>query len=239
MQLKFEPGGEPGLEKKYTPVTLDARLPLGCKGCGSCCRGRRDLLLSGYDLFRLSQHLSLPPEVFTAGFCDRYPSPSNGFPALRIKPRADTGSCPFLYNSRCTVHPARPLACALYPLGQSIDLPGGKVSYFFQETRCGGSNGLETVSQFLTASGIRQREPVDVRWAEVCTQLMEWLEEHPLTPLRRKVALRQMEKSLYFAYDIDKPFLPQLEENFSRLQARLADMLLNPRKDESDESHNP
>ena len=26
-----------------------------CAGCGGCCRGRRDLVLSGYDLYRIAR----------------------------------------------------------------------------------------------------------------------------------------------------------------------------------------
>ena len=34
-----------------------------CAGCGGCCRGRRDLVLSGYDLYRIARRLGLSPRI--------------------------------------------------------------------------------------------------------------------------------------------------------------------------------
>ena len=84
-------------------------------------------------------------------------APPPASPALRIRPRKDTGSCPFLIDSRCTVHEARPLACALYPLGQTIALPEGAVSYFMQEVRCGERAPGQTLARSLSGSGMRRR----------------------------------------------------------------------------------
>ena len=65
---------DPGREHLETgsPLSPESPLPFRCAGCGSCCRGRRDLLLSGYDLYRLAVRLDLPPEVVAEGVCDRY-----------------------------------------------------------------------------------------------------------------------------------------------------------------------
>ncbi len=153
-----------------TPAGKTSKPGRPFRRCGSCCRGRRDLLLSGYDLYRLAVRLDLPPEVVAEGFCDRYTGPDTGFPALRVRPRKDTGSCPFLIDSRCTVHDARPLACALYPLGQTIALPEGTASYFMQDVRCGKRMSGQTLARLLMGSGIAEREPIDIRWAEVCIE---------------------------------------------------------------------
>ena len=231
---------DPGRENLETdlPLLPESPLPFRCAGCGSCCRGRRDLLLSGYDLYRLAVRLDLPPEVVAEGFCDRYTGPDTGFPALRLRPRKDTGGCPFLVNGRCAVHDARPLACALYPLGQTIALPEGTVSYFMQAAQCGERVSEQTLARFLTDSGITEREPIDIRWAEVCTEMMGWLASRAPSPLQLKFICRQMEKSLYFAYDRTAPFLPQFEGNVKALRRKLASLQI-PRKDEPDENCNP
>ena len=55
-----------------------------CAGCGGCCRGREDIVLSGYDLYRLSRHLNLPPKLTARAFCRIYSEPS---------PSASAGPC--------------------------------------------------------------------------------------------------------------------------------------------------
>ena len=38
----------------------DAQFRFACAGCGNCCRGREDIVLSGYDLWRIAARLRLP-----------------------------------------------------------------------------------------------------------------------------------------------------------------------------------
>ena len=113
------------------------RFAFRCAGCGGCCRGREDLVLSGYDLYRLARRLGLPPRITARAFCRSYIGAVSRLPVLRLAPvRAEGNNCPFLTGGRCAVHEARPLACALYPLGQEITREG-KVAYYFQNTGCG------------------------------------------------------------------------------------------------------
>ena len=88
------------------------RFDFACAGCGDCCRQRRDLVLSGYDLYRIARRLSLPPRIVAAAFCKSYLAPESCLPALRLTPDPKTGNCRFFEGSACTVHAARPLACA-------------------------------------------------------------------------------------------------------------------------------
>ena len=84
-----------------------------CAGCGGCCRGRRDLVLSGYDLYRIARRLGLSPRIVAGGFCKSYLAPQTLLPALRLTPDPRTGNCRFFEGSACVIHAARPLACAL------------------------------------------------------------------------------------------------------------------------------
>ena len=38
----------------------DAQFRFACAGCGNCCRGREDIVLSGYDLWRIAARLREP-----------------------------------------------------------------------------------------------------------------------------------------------------------------------------------
>ena len=47
----------------------DAQFRFACAGCGNCCRGREDIVLSGYDLWRIAARLRLPPQIVARGYC--------------------------------------------------------------------------------------------------------------------------------------------------------------------------
>ena len=40
-----------------------------CAGCGDCCRGREDIVVSGFDLWRIAARLRLPPQIVARGYC--------------------------------------------------------------------------------------------------------------------------------------------------------------------------
>ena len=134
------------------------RFDFACAGCGDCCRQRRDLVLSGYDLYRIARRLSLPPRIVAAAFCKSYLAPESCLPALRLTPDPKTGNCRFFEGSACTIHAARPLACALYPLGQSIDTVTAQTEYYVQTPLCGARAGeARTLQDYLQDSAVLDR----------------------------------------------------------------------------------
>ena len=194
-----------------------------CRGCGDCCRGREDIVLSGYDLYRIARRLKLPPQLAAENFCRRYIGAESGLPVLRLAPRREAGrNCPFLFQNRCSIHDAKPLACALYPLGQEISAEG-RVSYFLQPVDCGGKVQQERVCDYLSRYDIKAREPVDVLWAQRCMALEDraetWAREFEPVLLRR--LLQKLEQALYYNYSIDDGFAVQLEENLNWFEKEL------------------
>ena len=186
-----------------------------CAGCGGCCRGREDLVLSGYDFYRLSRRLGLPPKITARAFCRSYIGAVSRLPVLRLAPvRAERNNCPFLTGGRCAVHEARPLACALYPLGQEISREG-RVRYYFQNTGCGEAPDGTVLADYLAAQGVAGREKCDVLWAVRCMAL----------ELRRFQA--KLAEALYERYDTARPWPEQFLENLAWLagqRARLEEM---------------
>ena len=47
-------------------LARDAHFSFACNGCGDCCRGREDIVLSGFDLWRIAARLRLPPHLLDA-----------------------------------------------------------------------------------------------------------------------------------------------------------------------------
>ena len=224
---------EPGRAESAAALAQCPRLAAGdrfdfaCAGCGDCCRQRRDLVLSGYDLYRIARRLSLPPRIVAAAFCKSYLAPESCLPALRLTPDPKTGNCRFFEGSACTIHAARPLACALYPLGQSIDTVTAQTEYYVQTPLCGARAGeARTLQDYLQDSAVLDRAGVDARWAIVCTQLSHRLQAAGGTDNPRfSAAVRRMERALYYDYELGDDFYPQFCQNIEILMPLLDRML--------------
>lgn len=229
--MSLEPGraGEPELTTSLAdcPRLENADLfEFACAGCGDCCRNRRDLVLSGLDLYRLARWMHLPPRVVADAFCRREIGQSTCLPVLVLRPSARTGDCPFLEGDGCAVHPARPLACALYPLGQSIDPDTARMEYYAQLPLCGTEAPGRTLADYLQGAGVTERAGTDASWAVECTRLSDLLRqaggrEHP----RFLPAVRRVERALYYDYSTQDEFYPQFRENLETLYPVLQTLL--------------
>ncbi len=213
-------------------LALDEPFPFVCAGCGDCCRHRRDLVLSGYDLYRIARRLRLAPRIVARAFCREYIASQSCLPAFRLTPDPKTGDCRFFEGSACAIHEARPLACALYPLGQCIDPDTGAVSYHAQLPLCGMRPEGRTLQQYLEDSAVLERAGADARWAVVCTQISERLHTaggraHP----HFAAAARRIQKALYLAYDLGDEFYPQFQRNVEELMPLLDRILSAPAAD--------
>lgn len=206
--------GMPLLDRK-------ARFAFACAGCGDCCRGREDIVLSGYDLWRIAHRLGLPPRIVARGYCRGSIGPVSGLPVLRLAPvKEQRNNCPFLDGGLCAIHDAEPLVCALYPLAQEISREG-RVDYFLQPTQCGGQRAEARVEDHLALYGILEREPLDRRWALACMDLEDRVAALELAPVLRRRMQAKLWQALYFGYDPARPWPEQLERNLAWLEQEL------------------
>ena len=201
----------------------DEAFSFACNGCGNCCRGREDIVLSGFDLWRIAARLRLPPRIVAHGYCRESIGQVSRLPVLRLAPlKAQHNNCPFLTENHCAIHDAEPLVCALYPLAQEISR-AGEVHYFLQPTGCGGQVIEARVQDYLARYDVPAREAVDVCWAQTCMTLEDTVEE--LNTILSPVLARRLEaklwQALYFGYDYAQDYLPQLEANLQTLDAEL------------------
>ena len=184
----------------------DTQFRFACAGCGNCCRGREDIVLSGYDLWRIAARLRLPPQIVARGYCRSSIGRVSHLPVLRLAPvKENRNNCPFLTENHCAIHEAEPLVCALYPLAQEISR-AGEVHYFLQPTGCGG--------QVIEAN---------VRLAQTCMALEDTVEqlEAVLSPVLVRRMQAKLWQALYFGYDYAQDYLPQLEANLQTLDTEL------------------
>ncbi len=133
------------------PDGAESKFSYVCNQCGMCCRDKV-ITLSPYDVIRIARAVKVCTGTVVARYTIRRGS------LLRF---LRDGRCSALDGPRCTIHPGRPLACRLYPLGLER-APGadgvGYVERFVQLDPAAGSLGVYgaagTTAEFLDGQGI-------------------------------------------------------------------------------------
>jgi Fe-S-cluster containining protein len=77
-------------------------------GCTDCCRVQGYVYLTEEDLRRAADYVGLPADEFER----RYVYRTRHLRRLRKPPK---GQCPFLEGDGCSIHPAKPTQCRLFP----------------------------------------------------------------------------------------------------------------------------
>jgi len=95
-----------------------------------CCR-EATIILSPYDILRLSVRLGLTTGELLKRHTLRQEESRSGLPLVLVK-HARNGGCPFLGPGGCQVYEDRPAACRLFPLTQGSELtPHGVVDHYY------------------------------------------------------------------------------------------------------------
>ncbi len=91
----------------------DSPFSYACAACSRCCRHYL-IRVNPYEVLQLARQLGLSTTAFIAQYV--------GTDSALIHRADDT--CVFLGPHGCSVHPARPLVCRLYPLGRHLSGDG-------------------------------------------------------------------------------------------------------------------
>lgn len=94
---------EAGLHSRAKPFGFE------CRACSRCCYDKR-IQVNPYETAALAERLAMDVVRFRRDHTE-------GGMGVYLA-RRDDGACTFLRLSGCSVHPARPLVCRLYPLGR-------------------------------------------------------------------------------------------------------------------------
>jgi hypothetical protein len=125
---------EPDGSAAQAAISLEETFAFHCHAglaCFNRCCREATIILSPYDILRLSRGLGLATGEFLRRHTRREEEASSRLPLVLVKP-ARTGGCPFLGEAGCTVYGDRPAACRLFPLTQGSELtPGGVLDHLF------------------------------------------------------------------------------------------------------------
>ena len=210
---------------KTMSVTNRQQVKFKCSACGACCKNVRDsILLEPLDAFRIVR------EYIKNGFSGTgdeildqiadLKELSRGFYVFVLKTVNDSGVCGMLKDNRCTIYPARPRTCRLYPFTVDPSADGSMKWYLCTEQSHHFGKGSVTAREWHRRNLSSEDEEY---LREECRVLPE------LGRLMRNISdadLREAEKQTllfrYLAYDYSQSFLPQYKNNMLFLKAQLS-----------------
>lgn len=103
-------------------LELDDTLKFGCKCCGSCCSGRNDIIMTPYDIYRISKATNKEPLDVIHEYCNITLGANSCLPIITLK-SDERNLCPFLkYDLSqnrfgCSINTLKPGSCILHPIG--------------------------------------------------------------------------------------------------------------------------
>lgn len=178
----FGKGSNPSniLPKK---LTLDSKIKFRCHPgvrCFTACCGGVKIILTPYDILKLTERLEIPPHEFL----EKYTTPTylekTDMPGVMLKLTDDDNRCPFVTPEGCTVYTDRPSACRYYPVGMADfheastkDAEGNEVSgeddkfYFVvKEDHCKGFEEDKewTIREWREDQGVDVRDEMNREW---------------------------------------------------------------------------
>lgn len=204
---------------------LDDKFKFNCTMCGKCCINREDILLTPKDVFKMSNALGLEIPSFLKKYCEVYIGQSSKIPVVRLSPVGPTKRCPLLTGNRCSVHHAKPVVCAMFPIGRCIMCAAGPeggveftakdIQYIFTDPGCGDKNKEHTVREWLKDFNIPDEDEYFVKWYQTAAVLSGFMHENESK--LEKQFLDDLEDFiflvLYLSYSFDKDFFPQFVRN--------------------------
>lgn len=186
-----------------------------CAMCGGCCRNRAEpILLTGTDIFRAAQELGTSIEQTITKNTEGYIGNDSHIPVIVLKERLD-GSCRLLRNGRCMIQSNKPAVCALFPLGRYFDPRDQTFHYFMNQSICknGKKSGkVWTLQEWLNLFKIEETEKMTAVWHELVSGIVQVTYRMDKRKIHGKL-LDVLLGTLYLNYDLDKPYIEQVERN--------------------------
>lgn len=215
------------------PLTNKETVRFQCSRCGRCCRNVRDsVMLEALDAFRFVKYLqnTLPeksPEELLCQYADLRLL-SRGYFIYILKTVNDSGVCVFLRENTCSIYPARPRVCRLYPFALE-PTERGMQWHLCTEQPHHFKGGHTTAREWERKHLSEEEKQFLLLEMRILPQLGHLMEKIPNKALTGAEALTLM--YTYYAYDYSEPFLPQYQANMETLKQRLERLIPEKRKE--------
>ena len=202
---------------------LDDTFHFACKACGNCCKQRRDIVLTPYDIFRLAKYLSRTPEEIIKRYCDVYEGENSHFPVVWLMPVPPDDRCPFLINRKCVVHTAKPVLCRIFPLARIMGKESKGSRFYFNGSSCHHDPKTTVIRDWIGDVASEDSENAGILWADIVSGVLSAIHPRTLQCSKEKRAkiLNAVFCILWLPYDTEKDFAPQLEQSATLLREHM------------------
>ena len=160
-----------------------------------CCQDLNQAL-TPFDVLELRRYLKLSWQEIQEQHVMLYSGPATGLPVASLRFASRAGRhCPFVTDQGCSVYPARPTSCRLYPVARAIQRSriDGRISEHFallKEPHCHGfeKGPTQTARQWIESQGARAGLDASDAMLELIA-LKNRLRPGPLAPEQRQWAV--------------------------------------------------
>jgi Fe-S-cluster containining protein len=198
-------------------LKLDDTFEFNCISCGRCCKNRHDILLTPYDLYRISSHLGRTPQEVFERYCEVYEGRNSHYPVVRIVPVPPTNSCPFLRGKRCSVHARKPVVCRVYPLARIFD-EQPEAYYVISGASCHHHPHPISVREWIADVASEEAEQAGSLWSEAVHAILPEIQPGKIPEALRERCLSTAFSTLWLNYDMSKSFIAQFRDNITHIK---------------------
>lgn len=234
LALAFEESSNPPWMEGVIPVRPQDNFNFQCSGCGDCCRNVNDaIMLESLDVFRIAQYFKemgnpvQEIEEVLAKYTTPIPLTDLGYPIFLLNTVGQDNACIFLKENRCSIQPAKPRTCRMYPLSAGPKDTNDGFDYFIISQKPHHFIGPKIrTSDWMKENfdaEARIFTSMEYRWAAELGMLMHKLKDKGIDDRRWLTSLLFFK---YYHFDTDKPFMPQYSENMNALKKAWIELLL-------------
>lgn len=217
-------------ELKARPVRPKDWVDFRCQRCGACCRHLTEkVMVESLDAYRLVRYFRKHgrPYMTMEEFYMQYTTPvpiSRGYPIFMMNTAGTEEACVFLKDGACSVYPARPRTCRLYPFSVGPGQRGQDFVWYqcLDATHhfCGGR---VQVKDWAYQNFKREDREFVKREFDSCVKIGALLAKMDFSTYQQ--ALPMILLLRYHEFDVDQPFLPQYDHNLRLLLDYLRSMV--------------
>lgn len=199
--------------KLYTANDLVKADTGNCEGCSACCKGMgNSIVLDPLDIHRLTNYLGKTMEELLTGYVELNVVDGIILPNLKMSGKEE--ACSFLnQEGRCSVHPARPGICRLFPLGRFYE--NNTFQYFLQVHECQKNCTKVKVKKWLDTPNLKEYENYINKWHYFQKDLQKMLESQS-DEMRKKVSMYILQEFYLRPYNTEVAFYEQFEERLTK-----------------------